>query len=101
MDGSFVFRIVIAYDHFNAGTRAKKMTDRMAAQLNPQVAIKTDAWKFELLGDSGLQELADISVAEADMLIIAATGDADLPSHVAQWIEKWASRPGGEALALV
>src|SRR5882672_2299690 len=101
MDGSFVFRIVIAYEHFNAGTRAKKMTDRMAAQLRPQIAIHTEAWKFELLGDSHLKELAGCSAAEADMLIIAATGNTELPVQVTQWIEQWAYRERNEAVALV
>jgi hypothetical protein len=101
MDGSFVFRIVIAYEHFNAGMRAKRLTDRMAAQLHPQIAISTDAWKFELLGDAHLKELAGCSAAEADMLIIAANGNTELPAHVTQWIEQWAFRERNEAGALV
>ena len=35
------------------------------------------------------------------MLIIAATGDTDLPDHVTRWIEQWVSRSRNEAVALV
>jgi hypothetical protein len=101
MDRSLVFKIVIAYEHFDGGTRAKNMTERMAAQLPPPITINTDAWKFELLGDLHLKELAGCSAAEADMLIIAATGNTELPAHVTQWIEQWAFRERNEAGALV
>ncbi len=100
MDRSFVFRIVIAYENFDAGTRATMMTERLAAQLPPEIGLVTDAWKFELIGDPHLRELARKSATEADMLIISVTGN-ELPADISEWLEYWAFRERNQPVALV
>jgi len=78
-----------------------KMTERLAVQLPPSIRINTESWKFELIGNTRLQELATESLAEADMVILAASGNKELPPFIAQWIERWALCPRSEPVALV
>jgi hypothetical protein len=101
MDRSFVFRIVIAYEDFDTGTRATMMTKRLAAQLPPEIGLATDAWKFELIGDPHLCELARKSATDANMLIISVTGNSELPADISEWLENWALRERNQPVALV
>ena len=101
MDSPNVFKIVIAYENCCSGSWAIRMTERLAIHLPPSIRISTESWKFELIENPRLQELAVESIAEADMLILAASGNKELPPVIAQWIERWALRPRTEPVALV
>ena len=78
-----------------------RMTERLAAHLPPSIRINTESWKFELIGNSRLQELSAESLADADMLILAASRNKELPPFIGAWIERWALCPRTEPVALV
>ena len=69
MDRPSVFKIVIAYESCSSGSWAMRMTERLAVQLPPSIRINTESWKFELIGNSRLQELSTESLADVDTLI--------------------------------
>src|SRR5437867_2974953 len=87
MEHKFAFKIVIAYENFASGIYAKEVSQRLAVELEPEFAIQSDLWKFEMLGQPHLREYAVTGAAEADMVIIAARGADELPVHVKNWIE--------------
>ncbi len=84
-----VFKIVTAYADLAAGVRAKAMVERLAAELRPRLEIENDLWKFELLSHGPLRQCSAGAAAEADMVLIAAPGAAELPDPVRNWIEDW------------
>jgi hypothetical protein len=95
------FRIVIAYEDFDTGLRAKEMLARLSNELNPEFEVQRDVWKFELLGHSPLRKQAALEASAADMILIAARAETELPEHVKSWIEEWAAQRDGRVAALV
>jgi len=81
------FKIVVAGEDFVAVMRGQVLARRLAAELNPQFEVSTDAWKFEDLSNHKVSEAAARGIAEADIIIIAASADDELPANVKSWIE--------------
>ena len=96
-----VLEIVIVYEDFAAGVRAKRILDRLGAALKPAIEINTGLWKFELLDDPQLREHAASEASKADMIVVSARGDSDLPTAVKNWVERWLAQKGGGLAALV
>jgi hypothetical protein len=101
MKENVVFKIVIAYENFAAGIRAKKMLERLASELQPDFQINSDVWEFEMLGHRRLREQAATEASEADMIVVSARGDAELPAHVKNWVDGWLPQRRGGLTALV
>jgi len=95
------FKIVIAYETFASGMRAKGVSERLAAQLETEFDINSDVWKFDMLRHSRLREQAATDAAEADMIIISVGRAPELPTHVSDWVESWLPRKKGGQAALV
>ena len=95
------FKIVIAYENFAAGIRAKEVSERLGAQLQPQFEINSDFWKFELLKHPQLREQAALEASEADMIVISADGAGELPVCLKKWFEIWVPEKVGRHSALV
>lgn len=97
------FKIVIAYEDYEAGTRARKMIERLASQLGSEFKTVSDDWKFEMIGDFRLMSHAVQAAAEADMVILAVSEAEELPPYVKQWFEQWAAfkRPDPTALVVL
>jgi hypothetical protein len=66
------------------------MMDRIARQLEPDCCIDSELWDFDLMADRSLGQDAAIAAREADMIIMAVR--SELPGHVRDWLEQWASR---------
>jgi len=96
-----VFRILIAYEGFAALVRAQDVRSQIANRFKGEIEITGGSWNFALLGHTQLREQAAAEAAEADMIIIAASGQAGLPSHVATWIEGWSQARQDQQTALV
>ena len=95
------FNVVIAYEDYEAGTRARHMMGRLASQLAMEFRILTDDWKFEMIDDRRLRSHAVQAAAAADMVILAVSGDGELPSHITDWFEQWTVCTRAEPVALV
>ena len=100
-DTDTLFNVVIAYEDYEADTRARHMMDRMALQLGTEFRILTDDWKFEMIDDRRLRSHAVQAAAGADMIILAVSGDGELPAHIKDWFEQWTLSPRAERVALV
>ena len=57
-------------------------------------------WKFEVLGNAKMKEMAVKDAAAADLIIISSHGIGELPVEVKSWIDQWRARKGN-AMALV
>ena len=89
MESNLEIEVVIVYENFAAGIRAKSMLDRLSAALQPEFGINRGLWKFELLDYPQLREQAAIEALKADMIVVSTNGDSDLPEHIKNWIESW------------
>ncbi len=84
-----VFQMVIAYGDFANGRCAMNFFDRIVAEFGKMFIFVPSFLKFEELlwpevGDRVVRE-----AAEADMVVIAAYEEADLPSLVKDWLGTW------------
>jgi hypothetical protein len=95
------FRVVIAYDDFTAGKRAMDACNFLGFQLGGGVELQSRMWKFDILRNPRLHEMAVGDAIDADVIIVANAPDAGLPEQVARWVEDWAPRKRGQTAALV
>lgn len=92
--------VVIAYEDFEMGKQGKNTYDRLVDQLSHEFKFSSHMWKFDVLTVPKLKEMAARDAAMADIIIIAAHGDAELPVAVKSWIEM-ALAEGIQAIGLV
>ena len=92
--------IVIGYERSRAGHHAMQWCARLIQNESRNFQFNTSLWKFDVLALPNLRQQAKEDLAEADILVIAAGPDVDLPHQVKLWIAYWASakRPAARAL---
>jgi hypothetical protein len=86
------FNVVIAYEDFAAGRHAQLTCDILARNLERELTLDSQMWKFDVLGNPQLREMATRDAAEADLIMIATRGEGDLPREVKVWIDDWTGR---------
>ncbi|EEF62489.1 hypothetical protein [Pedosphaera parvula] len=94
------FNVVIAYEDFAAGKHAQETYDFLVSQLGRDYIFSNQMWKFDLLGNSKMKEMAVKDAEAADLIIISSHGTSELPGEVKSWIDQWTSEKG-HAMALV
>jgi hypothetical protein len=95
-----VFNIVIAYEDFETGKHAKKTYDYLVEHLSTECEFTNQMWKFEVLSVAKLRHMAVKDAVDADIILVSAHGQNDLPEEVKAWIEGWLAEPH-QAIALV
>src|SRR4051794_10180347 len=95
-----IFNVVIAYEDFAAGKHAKETYDYLVHHLGREFEFENQMWKFDVLGNPKMKEMAVKDAATADLIIISTHGVGDLPREVKSWIDHWVEHKGS-AMALV
>ena len=93
--------VVMVYEDYATGLRAKRLYDELCRQLEPDCELNQSMWKFEVLGVPRLGTVAAEEAAEADMIIVSMSGENELPKTVADWLETWLGEKVGQSSALV
>src|SRR5262245_46368193 len=83
------FKVVIAYQDFEMGKRAKHIYDILTQSLGADFEFSNQMWKFDVLSIPRLKEIAVKDAFEADILMLALRGGQDLAAGVQAWIESW------------
>ena len=94
-------RVQLLYEDAETGLRARHALDSLGPTLKQQADLEVDVWRFDALNDPGLRELACCELAEADILFLAAHGQAELPVQVRRHLEHWFAALPPEPRALV
>ena len=94
-------RVQLVYEDAETGLRARHALNSIGLGLKNQADFEVDVWRFDALNDPGLRELACCELAEADILFLAAHGQAELPVHVRHHLEHWFAAQPPEPRALV
>lgn len=81
------FHIVIIYENFTAGIRAQETAERLANQLQSDVEISVELWKFDLLAYPSTCSQAARDIATADMVVVSTDSRDKLPPYVREWLE--------------
>jgi hypothetical protein len=95
------FNVVIVYEDFESGMRARMTWERCLPDLDHQFTIRSSMWKFDVLQLPRLRDIAAHDAAAADMVIISTHGEGELALAVRRWIELWLSQRANNSTALV
>lgn len=101
VDGRPVFQTLVLYEDFAAGRRATDTCNLLMARLGDEFELRCSMWKFEVLRNSKLSEIAAREATEADIIIVATHGSSPLPSEVTAWVDAWLPGRGAHPAALV
>jgi uncharacterized protein YozE (UPF0346 family) len=93
--------VLLAYEDFSTGLRARQSFEKVARQLELNAAFKVNLWRFDLLREPGFLERATTEAANADIVFLSAHGRGELPGMAKLWLEHWFERRGAEPCALV
>ena len=94
-------KVVLVYDGLADLIRAYEMWTKLAARFEREIQIAASAWNFSMLSDARLRRKAALRSADADMILLSASGRCDLPDHIRNWIRSWIPWKKGRKDALV
>jgi len=101
VEGRPAFHTLVLYEDFAAGRRATDTCNLLMARLGDEFELRCSLWKFEVLRNSKLNELAAVEATEADVIIVAAHGSTPLPDEVTAWVDAWLPGRGAHPAALI
>src|SRR4030081_751745 len=95
------FNVVIMYEDFGTGKRAKKGLDYVAGELGNDLEFRHSMWRLTTPQDPKPSVLAAPALAEADMLIIPLRGERQLPAKIRALIDDRLTQTENHDCALV
>jgi hypothetical protein len=95
-----ILNIVIVYEDFDAGKHAKETYDCLIHELGRDYEFINQMWKFDILGNPKMRQLAAKDAAAADLIIVSTHGIGELPVEVKKWLDEWVAEKGN-TMALV
>jgi hypothetical protein len=97
------FEVVLTYQDFHCGLRAKEFFNRLVRDHGSLFRFLCHLWRFDFLSAPELSGQAIAEAVNADMIVIAARAQAELPALAKAWIERWRREPrtSGALVALL
>jgi hypothetical protein len=96
-----LFKVVIMYEDFGTGKRAKKGFDYVAEELGNDLEFRHSMWRLDVLQEPTLSIMAAPALAEADLLILSLRGDSRLPTKIRALIDDRLAQTVNHDCALV
>jgi hypothetical protein len=96
-----LFNVVIMYEDFGTGKRAKKGLDYVAEELGDDLEFRHSIWRLDVLQEPALRVMVATALAEADLLIISLRGDSRLPAKIRALIDERLAQTANHDCALV
>jgi hypothetical protein len=101
VEGKPVFQTLVLYEDFAAGSWARDTCNLIMAKLGDEFELRCSMWKFEVLRNTKLNQLAAAEATEADTIIVAAHGSSPLPVEVTTWVDAWLPARGDHPAVLI
>lgn len=95
------FEVILAYEDLATGLRAMRAFDHVVHQLDMEADFRVNVWKFDLLLELAKHERVGNEAADADILMLAAHGQRELPGAVNAWLKLWLDLKKDRPAALV
>src|SRR6266478_7580996 len=86
-----VFNVILIYQDFDAGSRAKRVADYVAKEMG-ECEFAPTVWRTDLLGSPLLGEQVAEQAAKADIVILSLHDGHELSVSLRQWIDRWIFR---------
>src|ERR1051325_10845877 len=101
MEATKTFTVVMLYEDFGTGKRARLTYDFITDHLRQHCEFKNNMWKFDVLRLPKLRKMAAAESAMADMIIVSMHGESNVPQEVKAWLNLWLEEKGDHPAALV
>lgn len=85
-------KVVTLYEDFPAAIRAHDSFGRLMGRFSGERPVHATSWSFGMLGTQRLKATVARDAAEADVILVSANGDREIPPHVASCIADCISR---------
>jgi len=95
-----VLRTWVLYDHAPLCNRALRLLHRVAGNLAGPGQVVCSIMRLDSLSDPHLLPALTFEAQAADIIIVAAGGDRDLPPAFHRWTELWLAANSGRPTAL-
>jgi len=95
------FNVVIMYEDFGTGKRAKKALDYVAEELGNDLEFRHSMWRLDILQEPKLNAMAAPALAEADLLLISLREDRQFPAKIRALIDERLAQTANHDCALV
>lgn len=97
------FSVVLAYDKYSDGIRAKEFFDRLVFNHGELFQFTCHLWRFDVLQEPQLFEAATRDALGADMIVFVTRQSQELPLEASRWIDHWlpSKQPDSGALVLL
>ena len=82
------FDVVVIYDDPSAARRAMKFFTELVREFGDEFEFHCELWRFDWLDLPKIRAAAVLESCVADLLIVAAQCDADLPAPVKDWLNR-------------
>jgi hypothetical protein len=87
-----IVRILIAYEDYATGLRARQVYERLAREFAEHCDFEQTLWRIDVLSVPQLGEVAADEAVGADMLLISLHKQEELTDVFKDWCEKWVDR---------
>src|SRR4051812_35770764 len=85
---STALKIMLVYEDTETGLRGKRSLDLLP--LSPSESPFTiKLWRWDLFRDPWLREQAGLEASRADIILLCAHGQQELPEAVRDWLKRW------------
>jgi hypothetical protein len=95
------FNVVIMYEDFGTGKRAKKGFDYVAEELRNEFEFRHSMWRLDVLQEPKLIVMAAPALAEADLLILSLRSEEQIPAKIRALIDERLAQTADHDCALV
>ena len=82
------FNVVVIYDDRSANRRAMKFFNELVREFGDEFEFHCEIWRFDWLELPKVRAAAVLESSVADLLIVSAQCDADLPAPVKDWLNR-------------
>jgi hypothetical protein len=82
------FDVVVIYDDRSAARRAMKFFTELVREFGDEFEFHRELWRFDRLELPKVRAAAVLESSVADLLIVSARCDADLPAPVKDWLNR-------------
>ena len=81
------FNIAVAYDSYGAARRALRIFSSLLDAFGDEFDFQCQLWRFDVLALLDVRQAAVRSSTSADMLVVSAEADGEMPAFLKQWLE--------------
>jgi hypothetical protein len=93
--------VLLVHEDVPAGSRAERILEQVAFNLETKTDFLVNLWSFVLLGDPVLCDRAVVDATRADIMLLSVSGCTELPATVRALLKEWLGRRGEMPGALV